>query len=163
GPGALSTGVNSGRWPMDELWRIELLGRLQVTGRGRVVSRFRRQKEGALLAHLAYYPHRSHPREGLIEMLWPERDLDTARRDLRVALTSLRRLLEPPGVPSGAVIRADRAAIRIDPQAIETDVASFEAALKLASRAPDVTERTCRLMDAVELYEGDLLPAYYED
>jgi predicted ATPase/DNA-binding SARP family transcriptional activator len=148
---------------MDELWRIELLGRLQVTGRDRVVSRFRRQKEGVLLAYLAYYPHRSHPREGLIEMLWPERDLDAARRDLRVALTSLRRLLEPLGVPSGAVIRADRATVQMNPQAIATDVASFEAALKSAGRAPDAAERKRRLMDAVELYGGDLLPAHYED
>jgi predicted ATPase/DNA-binding SARP family transcriptional activator len=148
---------------MDGLWRIELLGRLQVTGRDRVVSRFRRQKEGVLLAYLAYYSHRSHPRDGLIEMLCPERDLDAARRDLRVALTSLRRLLEPPGVPSGAVIRADRATVQMNPQAIATDAACFEAALKSACRAPDATERACRLMDAVELYGGDLLPAYYED
>jgi DNA-binding SARP family transcriptional activator len=148
---------------MDGLWRIELLGRLRVTGRDRIISRFRRQKEGVLLAYLAYDSHRSHPRDGLIEMLWPERDLDAARRDLRVALTSLRRLLEPPGIPSGAVIRADRATVQINPQAITTDAACFEASLKSACRAPDSTERNCRLMDAVELYGGDLLPTYYED
>src|SRR3712207_7098227 len=41
------------------------------------------RKTGALLAFLAYYGGREHPRESLIELLWPESDLDAGRKRLR--------------------------------------------------------------------------------
>src|SRR6059058_1700133 len=61
---------------MDPLWQIKLFGWLRAVpgtpeGAGdRVVSRFRTRKAEALLAYLAYYAHRSHPREQMIETLW---------------------------------------------------------------------------------------------
>ena len=66
---------------MHSPWQIELLGWLRVVSGGgapagdqppRVISRFQTQKTGSLLAYLAYHCHRSHPREALIELLWPE-------------------------------------------------------------------------------------------
>jgi DNA-binding SARP family transcriptional activator len=81
---------------MEKLWRIEMLGELQAVGTDRVVTRFRSHKTGALLAYLAFYVYRSHPRELLMELLWPEEDPESARDRLRVALSSLRRQLEPP-------------------------------------------------------------------
>jgi DNA-binding SARP family transcriptional activator len=56
-------------------WRIQLLGGLQVQQGDRVITRFSGSKAAALLAYLAYYLHRQHPREVLIEILWPESDL----------------------------------------------------------------------------------------
>jgi DNA-binding SARP family transcriptional activator len=76
---------------MDTPWRIELLGRLRATQGDRVVTRFRAQKGGALLAYLAYHLHRPHPREVLIELLWPEVEPHSGRNNLRRELTSLRR------------------------------------------------------------------------
>ncbi len=49
-------------------WRIALFGVLRAEGDGRVVTRFRRQKTGVLLAYLAYHPSRSHLRDALIEL-----------------------------------------------------------------------------------------------
>jgi len=43
-------------------------------------------------------------RAQLIELLWPERLPTVGRSNLRSELTSLRRQLEPPGVPAGTVI-----------------------------------------------------------
>src|SRR5262245_26308447 len=40
---------------MEAPWRIELLGWLRATQGERVVTRFRSQKTGALLAYLAYH------------------------------------------------------------------------------------------------------------
>ena len=57
---------------MDTPWHIELLGRLRATQGDHVVTRFRARRTGALLAYLAYYLERPHPREVLIELLWPE-------------------------------------------------------------------------------------------
>ena len=109
---------------METLWRIEMLGGLRAMQGDRVLTRFRSHKTGALLAYLAFYPHRSHPRDLLTDLLWPDDPLDAARMKLRTALASLRRQLEPPGVPAGAVIVASRLAVRLNPDAVATDVAA---------------------------------------
>src|SRR5215212_8428438 len=148
---------------MDAPWRIELLGWLRAIQGDRVVARFQTQKTGLLLAYLALYSHRSHPRELLIEQLWPEGSLESGRNKLRMALTSLRRQLEPPGVPAGAVIVANRATVQLNPAVCVTDVATFEVSLQASARAPTVTERTQRLEEAVAQYRGALLPGFFDE
>src|SRR5688572_17224193 len=108
---------------MAEYWRIELFGGLSLVQGGRTLRRFRTQKTAALLAYLAYHRGRSHPREELCELLWPDEDPDAARHNLRQALSSLRRQLEPPGVEAGAVLLADRRNAGLNPAAVTTDVA----------------------------------------
>jgi predicted ATPase/DNA-binding SARP family transcriptional activator len=147
---------------MEAPWRIELLGWLRATRGEQVVTRFRSQKTGALLGYLAYHGHRSHPREALIELHWPECDLEVGRQRLRTALTSLRHQLEPPGVLPGAVILADSAAVQLNPATCGTDVAQFEARLRSAASAHSGAERVQGLTDAVALYRGELLPGYCE-
>src|SRR5687767_11511892 len=107
---------------MNARWRIELLGKLRAQRGERVISRFYTHKMGALLAHLAYYLPRAHRREALIDLLWPEAAPQAGRNSLSVALSSLRHQLEPPGVPPGTVILADRATVRLNPEAVTTDV-----------------------------------------
>src|SRR5687767_3578910 len=86
--------------------RIEMLSGLRIVHADRVITRFRTQKTAGLLAYLAYYHERSHLREHLIELLWPEADLRSGRNCLSLALSSLRRQLEPPEGPRGAILRA---------------------------------------------------------
>jgi predicted ATPase/DNA-binding SARP family transcriptional activator len=143
--------------------RIELLGGLRINGGDRIITRFRTQKTGALLAYLAYYRERSHPRELLIDLLWPEADLASGRNGLSIALSSLRHQLEPPGVPHGAILRADRFSVQLNPDAVATDVLEFETALQKATQAGSANERILFLADAVALYGGELLPGYYEE
>ena len=159
----------------DMQWRIELLGGLRAISSERVITRFRTQKTGALLAYLAYHLPRpllskggsrggiAHPREVLFELLWPECDPDAGRNRLSTELASLRHQLEPPGVPRGAVIVADRTSVCLNSAAVTTDVAEFEAAVQSAGRATDSTARAGYLADAVELYRGTLLVGYYEN
>jgi DNA-binding SARP family transcriptional activator len=149
---------------MDAPWRIELFGGLRASrGTQEEVRRFRRQKVGALLAYLAYFSHRAHPRDLLIELLWPECDLEAGRNRLSVSLSSLRRQLEPPGVPTGAVIVADHSGVRLNPAAVTTDVARFEAAVQAAARAGSRVQQVERLTDTAELDQGELLPGYFVD
>jgi DNA-binding SARP family transcriptional activator len=54
---------------MDTPWRIEMLGWLRASQGDRLLTRFRSQQTGALLAYLAYHPDRPHPRELLVELL----------------------------------------------------------------------------------------------
>src|SRR6266511_2198599 len=106
---------------MEAHWQILLLGELRAehTG-GPALTRFRTQKTGALLAYLAYHRQRTHLRDQLVEVLWPESDPQAGRNSLNTALSWLRRQLEPPGVPAGAIMTADRTSVRLNPEAIAT-------------------------------------------
>src|SRR5438093_681487 len=114
---------------MEALWHIELLGGLRAIHPDRVIARFRTHKTAALLAYLAYYADRPHSRKKLIKRYWPEVGPEAGSVNFRKALSSLRHQLEPPGVPRGSVIIADRKSVRLSPAAVSTDVARFEAAL----------------------------------
>ncbi len=153
---------------MNTLWRIELLGGLRVCRQGEAVTHFRTRKMADLLAYLAYFRQRRHPREVLIELLWPEADRDAGRHNFSMALSFLLQLLEPPGVPDGSVVEADRHAVGLNPAAVTTDVAEFEAAIASASRrqpaaAASREERAKFLSAAAEVYGGELLPGHYDD
>src|SRR5260370_37974878 len=110
---------------MDAAWQIELFGWLRAVQPDRIVTRFQTQKTASLLAYLAFFRDRSHPREELIELLWPESPVAAGRNRLKVALSSLRHQLEPPGAPPGAGVLANRVSVRLDPAASATDVAQF--------------------------------------
>jgi predicted ATPase/DNA-binding SARP family transcriptional activator/uncharacterized protein HemY len=147
----------------EPLWQIHLLGELRAVHDEQVITRFRRHTAGVLLAYLAYHRQRSLPREELIELLWPECDPAAGRDRLSTDLSSLRRQLELPGIPAGAVFRADRSSIGLNAGTVTTDVSEFEAALARASRAWNALEREQWLREAVERYQGELLPGYTED
>lgn len=153
---------------INELWKITLFGSLKAE-RGshaadlQVITRFKTQKVAALIAYLAFHFRQTHTREILIEMLWPESDAPTLRNSLSVALSTLRHQFEPPGVPQGTIIRADRFSVGLNPAAVTTDVAQFEQALKTAGQTGSSTERLQYLTEAVELYQGTLLPGFYDE
>jgi DNA-binding SARP family transcriptional activator len=99
----------------------------------------------------------------LATLLWPEATPELGLKSLGVVLSSLRKLLEPPGVPAGTVLIADRRTARLAAQAIHTDVAAFRQALQSARQAADALNRRMNLETAVSLYRGELLPGFYED
>jgi DNA-binding SARP family transcriptional activator/TolB-like protein/Tfp pilus assembly protein PilF len=150
---------------MSKPWRIELLGKLQVLHGDSSYSHFETRKTAALLAYLALTLPKSSSREQLAEMLWPEEDPEVTRTRLRQSLAALRRVLEPAGgdTATAAVIVADRASIRLNPEAVTTDVAEFESLLRSARKADSTDARREGLQGAVDLYQGDLLPSFYED
>src|SRR5262245_3233453 len=92
-----------GRGDVASRCRIQLFGGLRVLQGEQEITHFRTQKTASLLAYLAYFLPRSHPREVLIELFWPDGGVETSRHSLSVALSSLRQQLEPPGIPDGAV------------------------------------------------------------
>ncbi len=146
-----------------ERWRLQLFGGLRASQGEVSIQRFRTRKAGLLLAYLAYYGHRAHPREELIDMLWPEAELETGRPRLRLALNSLRKQLEPPGVEHGSVLVTDGDALSLHPAAFQTDVFLFESALKAAEQTTAPSERRDHLICAADAYQGRLLAGFYED
>jgi len=143
--------------------RIEMLGTLCLVVAGQRIERFRTQKTASLLAYLAYYRRRSHPREELIEHFWPGLPLPAGRDSLSTALSALRRQLEPAGVPQGSVLLADRWSVRLDSEKVTTDAEEFERLLDEALPQTPAEERRFPLQQALALYKGDLLPGFYED
>jgi DNA-binding SARP family transcriptional activator len=75
---------------MDPQCRIELFGWLRAYQDPRVITRFQSRHTGALLAYLAFHRDRSHHRDLLMEVAWPEDVRCADRHKLRVALNSLR-------------------------------------------------------------------------
>jgi predicted ATPase len=61
------------------------------------------------------------------------------------------------------IIIADRSSVRLNPEAITTDVAEFQAALQAAQRTGGGTGQIELLAQAVERYQGELLPGHFED
>ena len=155
---------------MNNLWKIHLFKGLRVarvTDDEQIISRFRTHKTGALLAFLAFHPQ-AHAREVLIEMFWPESESRVGGQSLRTALASLRRQLEPPGVPESSVLIATRTTIQLNPQTIQTDVADFHLHAQTARRALENEEialpaKIAFLERAVDSYQGALLPGFYEE
>ncbi len=148
---------------MDKLWHITLLGGLAAHGEGRCVVRFQTRRTGAVLAFLAFHLHHDHSRDLVADRVWPEADADGARVCLSSALHSLRRQLEPPGIPAGSVIAGTRTHIRLNPAAVTTDVLEFGKHASRAQQIPHGPERLALLARAVDAYGGDLLPDCVED
>jgi predicted ATPase/DNA-binding SARP family transcriptional activator len=149
------------------MWNLQLLGGLIAHSTERVVTRFRYHKAGSLLGYLAYFNSSNappHSRERLMEMLWPDTDPEAGHKYLRNLLSALRPVLEPPGVPPGAVLAADRYTVRLNPATVTCDVHQFEEAVRKANQ-PGLAgaERLRWWLQGAQLYQGALLPGYYEE
>ncbi len=142
---------------------MELLGTLRAARSGQEITRWRTQKTALLLGALALHRDRAHARESLIERIWPGSEPETGRNNLRIALSSLRRQLEPPGVSAGTVVVADRSSVRLNALACTTDLADFQSALARAGTAARELERRQALESAVALYRGELLAGHHAD
>ena len=139
--------------PTRARWQLRLLGGFTlVDGRAAAVHRLPSRAIMLLLARLALEPHRAHGREEMIELLWPEVDLEVGRNRLRQALSALRSALEPRDGPADPVLLADRRTLRLVPGAIGCDVDAFRAAVGQGDAAA-----------AALLYSGELLPGFFDD
>jgi DNA-binding SARP family transcriptional activator len=147
---------------MDFQVRIELLGQLCVRSDRGVINSFRTKKAAALLGYLACHRRRLHPRELLIDVLWPNAELEARRNSFNVTLTRLRQELEAAGVPGGIIV-SEQAAVYLSPGGVTTDVEEFETALQQAAQTGSDEEKRQALLRAVDLYQGPLLPGFYEN
>ena len=140
-----------------------MLGGLVVVHADRKITRFQTQKTGALLAYLALHPGKSHAREAVAEILWPEGDPIAIRNRLNQAISSLRRQLHPPELGPGSVLVTDHHSLAINSQTVTTDVDEFERLVKAADRSESDSEKIQHLSQAVDLYRGELLEGFYEE
>ncbi|MBX3015644.1 MAG: hypothetical protein KF832_29245 [Caldilineaceae bacterium] len=142
--------------------QLSLLGAFRLTIAGEGISRFRSQREAALLAYLAVEAHQPHPRERLAGLLWPARPENTARQNLRQTLTNLRLQLREEQQESPFLL-AERNTLQFNPATDATiDVHTFTAALTTVAAHRHTTLAACapclaQLAAAITLYQGPLL------
>ena len=138
---------------------IRLLGGFRVRLAGETVRGFESQKVRALLAYLACHPDRDLGRDQLADLLWPESGPDAGRRNLRQALYNLRRGLGERGseIVDGSGSQ-NLVRLRLGDEDF-LDVAAFHAAWQRGFPAADEVV-AAELVQAVQLYEGDLLAGF---
>lgn len=128
---------------------LHLLGGLDLVGHtGATPTLLRQPKRVALLAYLAAGPQGGYRRrDSLIGVFWPDSDPESARHSLRQALYVLRK-----GIGSSAIRTRGDEEVGLDPAAIESDAARFQA-----------LARDGFALEAMQAYRGDLLPGFYVD
>ncbi len=126
---------------------------------GREDARSRTQKANWLLAMLALRPGAPATRERLIDLFWPDLDLDAARDNLSTTLSMLRRAFGA----ADHVLRANRLEVWLEAGAFTTDVIECDQLLRQAASSRDAEEHYTLLERAIDLLRGDLLPGCYED
>lgn len=100
---------------------IQLLDNFVVTADGQAINTFRSDKVRALLAYVAAAPERTHGRLALATLLWPMATDATAKANLRVALSNLRKV-----VPDALAI--SRQQVQLQPT-VTVDVGQMQAAI----------------------------------
>ncbi len=108
---------------------ISLFGQFQVLLNEAPVTAFESVKVRALLAYLATEHARSHARESLASLLWPDWPQQSAMRNLRNALADLRQNIMDRGGPSPFLL-ITRETIQLNREAeVWVDVGEFEKAI----------------------------------
>ncbi len=143
---------------------MRVLGPLEVTHDGEVSTApaLRRGRVRELLCVLVV--ERTVTRDRVLDLLWPDFDLDRARPNLRVTLTHLQRLLEPrrrTGDPP-YFLRADGEHLRLVAVAgLDVDLWRVEQHLdeaEAARREGDSAARVAALRATADRWRGDPLP-----
>ena len=132
------------RLPIDML-RVRVVGGLALTADGEALQPPAGRPPRALLGWLATHPGR-HARGRLAAELWPDFRDESARANLRTALSAVREAL---GAAAATALVADRRVVGLaGPPEVVIDVNEFDALLKAG--------RTAEAIAA--LGEGDVLP-----
>jgi DNA-binding SARP family transcriptional activator len=99
-------------------------------------------------------------RDQIIDIVWPDADLDSARQSLRTTLSRLRRLLDPSGSTSHGCLRTDGALISLaGPPWVDVDLWAFRRLIGGQGQADGHDVYSLEpLQDAVALWRGDPIP-----
>jgi DNA-binding SARP family transcriptional activator len=122
----------------------------------------------ALLAYLLLQRHRSHPRDALAGLFWPDHSQERARSSLNTTLWRLRQALESNGTPRGTYLLSSstgEVGFNLDSEHW-LDAAAFETQSRqsLAKPIPAMEAADAyALENTLQLYTGELLEGFYDD
>ena len=138
--------------------KVRLLGGFEIRQDDKSVALTSRPAQ-SLLAYLILNVGTPHRREKLAGLLWPDSTEENARDYLRHGLWKLRKAIEkkPSKAATNSYILTDDISVSFNPEApYSLDAARIEQID--VECAP-----TDELMDALSLYEGELLPGFYDE
>lgn len=134
---------------------VSLFGGFSVALDGRPITSFDSNKVRALLAYLVAEADREHSRDKLAALLWPDMPDQSARSNLRYALSSLRKVIGDT-YSSQPVLCISKQTVKLDLNGnLEADVLTFSRHLAQSPLALSDLEA------AVRLYQGDFLDGFY--
>jgi DNA-binding SARP family transcriptional activator len=143
--------------------RLCLLGDFALLANDLPVTSLDVPRLQSLLVYLALHRGVPQPRARIAYTLWPASTDAQAHTNLRNLLFKLRVTL--PEVES--FLAVERQTLCFQPQAhVRLDVMEFEGAMARAEQArsmPDLATERQALEQAIQLYQGDLLPSCYDD
>ncbi len=118
-------------------------------------------KARLLFKYLTFHSRQGYvTKDKLLEMLWPDQDPEVTTKRLHVALTTIRKMLEPD-LPRGArssYLLRDLESYRLDlGDNGYSDVAAFDDALARAEDSRDPNKAIRGLLEAHSLYTGSFL------
>jgi predicted ATPase/DNA-binding SARP family transcriptional activator len=146
--------------------RVYLLGQFRiernVEGAWRTEDSrtWHRRRARALLGCLLSSPGRRLGREQVMEMLWPDLDVDVAANRLNGAVHELRQILEPDIARPAAsrLLRLEHDVLELaDSSSIWVDAEAFEHLFKEAHTTSDIKRAEALLEEAAALYQGNYL------
>lgn len=150
--------------PTPRTWRVKLFGEMRFfrQGSGEAVTvQFKTQKARLLSAYLLLHKERTHPRELLATLFWPEAPPSKARRSLRDALCDMRQAFHDD-TENSRLFLSDYHSLGIVPGAVATDIMEWEALRLEARRTTDDATRLSLIEARVNLYVGPLLYGLYD-
>lgn len=146
---------------VQRLVRVEMFGGLKVFHGETPRTRFRDNNAKLLFAFLLLHRHKPVSRETILSKLYTD-DLK-GNRHLTHSLSDLRMTVEPEGIARHSIIIADPKFIRLNMEALITDVDEFDNALARSDRTTDLQEKALHMRRAYDLYQGTLLYGIDED
>lgn len=131
-----------------------MLGSLRAENASGAEVVFTTRKNASLLGYLAVRLNRATSRDSLASLFWPE-FARSARNNLSVALSSVRKQLEAPPAKEGVILRSDNRTIELGD--VWCDLDEFLRVLRRANLPENESVRFDLLAKAADLYRGPLL------
>lgn len=132
---------------------IKLLGQATLSKNGVPLTRFRSQKEAALLIYLA---HTTQPqqRDFIAELLWSNRSTEQSLSNLRTVLARLREQV-------GDALVTTRTTVALGPESrVQTDSVQLLSVLAAAGQIHEAAAASA-LWSALQAYQGDFWADFY--
>ena len=143
--------------------RVHALGTLRVERGGVAIERWGGEKAGtrqaeAVFAFLFDRGERGVEKDEVLELVWPDVDVERADLAFHRTLGGLRHTLDPDAAGGKRAIRFHNDRYRLDLATVAwSDVASFLARLDQARQAAEPADRLRLLEEARDLYRGEYL------
>lgn len=148
--------------------KLKLLGPFQAQIDKESVSGFESARVRALLTYLTIEQAQPHSRDFLAGLLWPESTDQTARKNLRQALSNLRKVTADNKIEQPYLI-ITRDTVQFNAKsAHKLDVNDFRSLIRSVDNHNHRRLESCRycadnLQQAVDLYQGEFLQGFFVD